>query len=85
MGGEWHEDELEEMLRIAKQKGLKTALYTGLETVSESIKRQLNYLKTGPWIESLGGLTSAVTNQQLVNLETGEVMNRIFRREILAS
>lgn len=85
MGGEWHEDELEEMLRIAKQKGLKTALYTGLETVSESIKRQLNYLKTGPWIERLGGLTSAVTNQQLVNLETGEVMNRIFRREILAS
>ena len=58
MGGEWHEDELEEMLRIAKQKGLKTALYTGLKLFRKSIKRQLNYLKTGPWIESLGGLTS---------------------------
>ncbi|HLV49102.1 MAG TPA: 4Fe-4S cluster-binding domain-containing protein, partial [Aliidiomarina sp.] len=45
LGGEWHPSELCHLLRIAKAKGLKTCLYTGLENTSSQIKEHLDYLK----------------------------------------
>lgn len=79
MGGEWDED-LVSKLKIAKSLELKTALYTGLplKKVNTKIIEQLNFLKTGRWVEKLGGLSSETTNQKLINLQTGEILNKHF-------
>lgn len=74
MGGEWNEVELVNLLKLALSQSLKTALYTGANDVSVNIKSNLNYLKTGPYIESLGGLSSSKTNQKLINVHTNEII-----------
>lgn len=83
MGGEWESPELITKLVIAKRLGLKTALYTGLnhkqmERSYQRIVTNLDYLKTGKWIQELGGLDSPTTNQRLVNIKTGENLNKYF-------
>ena len=40
--------------------------------------QNLDYIKTGKWISKLGGLNKKTTNQKLVDLNTGEVMNKYF-------
>jgi anaerobic ribonucleoside-triphosphate reductase activating protein len=84
MGGEWHEKELIGFLHIAQGMGLKTCLYTGLETVSSELKKSLTYLKTGPWIASLGGLDSPLTNQRFVYTHSEECLNAAFHKLPLA-
>lgn len=78
MGGEWHEEELLNMLKIAKKLQFKTCLYTGQETVSKAIRNQLNWLKTGKWVAELGGLNSLETNQKFIDLKTNTVQNNLF-------
>ena len=81
-GGEWDEENLVFLLKIAKSYGYKTCLYTGADTVSEEIKNHLNYLKTGPWKEELGGLYSITTNQRFINLDNGKCLNAQFQHTI---
>ena len=78
MGGEWHKEELIEFLKIARERGLKTCLYTGLEDVDDDIKSNLNFLKIGSWNKNLGGLKNIETNQKFINVETGENLNYLF-------
>lgn len=78
MGGEWHEVELMKRLKLAKAMGYKTALYTGENDVSDSIKGNLDYLKTGRFMVDLGGLASPKTNQQFIAVPTGEKLNHLF-------
>lgn len=81
MGGEWHENELISKLRYANENGLKTCLYTGLDSVSSEIKNELTYLKTGPWMEDRGGLSSPSTNQLFRNIKTNEILNHLFIKQ----
>ncbi len=71
LGGEWHEDFLSELLKEAKNKNVKTALYTRLDykDVPRKLKYNLTYLKVGKYIEGLGGLESVITNQRLYLLK----------------
>lgn len=85
MGGEWETDRLLSLIFQVKCKQLKTALYTGLNL--KQVQRQcpellacLDYIKTGKWLPKLGGLNSPTTNQEFLNLQTGEVMNYLFRK-----
>ena len=78
-GGDHEPETLVEFLRLAQKKSLKTCLYTGAGLVSSAIHKELDYLKTGPWISKRGGLESPFTNQKLINIRTGEVMNDRFR------
>lgn len=78
MGGEWHAEKLIQNLLLAQTMGYKTCLYTGLEEVSEEIKQHLNYLKTGPWIPSKGGLDRITTNQVFTHLDTQNTLNHLF-------
>ena len=73
-GGEQY-SEMIEMLAYAKELGLKTTLWTGSCSVERTISAQLNYLKTGPYIEELGGLQEPTTNQKYINLDTGEAIS----------
>lgn len=70
MGGEWHEEELVQFFKSAA--GVKKALYTGRTEISEQISQHLDYLKLGPWISELGGLTEKTTNQKLFKLPAWE-------------
>lgn len=79
LGGEWC-DELPLYLDIARESGYKTCLYTGRESVPEYIRERLTFLKTGPWKENLGGLSSPTTNQQFVEVRTGKNLNYKFIR-----
>lgn len=74
-GGEWYEDELIELLDMAIARGLKTALYTGLDDVSQRLKDRLTFLKVGPYKKENGGLASSATNQRLFKVATGEILN----------
>lgn len=63
---------------MAQGLGLKTALYTGLDQIDSSIMAHLNFLKTGPYQKDHGGLGQPNSNQKLINVLTGEVLNSLF-------
>ena len=78
MGGEWHPEELVFYLKYAKEQGYKTCLYTGLDKVNQKILDHLTYIKTGPWMAELGGLSSKTTNQKFIEVKTNRVLNHLF-------
>jgi len=78
MGGEWHPEELTQKLTLAREMGFETCLYTGRENVSPEIMSKLTWLKTGPWVASLGGLESPTTNQRFVEVKTNKLINNHF-------
>ena len=80
MGGEWHESELVEYLRMGKKMGYKTCLYTGEDHVSDNIRKELTWLKTGRWIPKLGGLESTTTNQKFIEVATNKTQNKLFKK-----
>lgn len=68
MGGDQNQIDLLGLLKTVQKYGLKTALYTGLGLVNNlsiRILGNLNYLKTGRYDSSLGGLDSPTTNQNM--------------------
>lgn len=81
LGGEWHQNELISLLQFCRLKNLKTALYTGLDEISPEIKANLDFIKTGSWKHSLGGLDNPNTNQKLINIATGQIMNSLFNAQ----
>lgn len=78
LGGEWESEVLCDLLEFCRSRGLKTALYTGLDDVEDAIRKRLDYLKTGPYIAAQGGLDSPNTNQILINLKNQEILNYKF-------
>lgn len=80
LGGEWEPLVLIPLLQIVKGYGLKTALYTGRTKVSGELLSHLDYLKTGPYIEKLGGLQSTTTNQKLIEVNTNlDITHKFWR------
>lgn len=80
MGGEWHPEELITMLQLAKNKNYKTCLYTGEKSISEALKSQLTFLKTGKWEQELGGLESKTTNQEFIEVTNNLKLNYLFSK-----
>ena len=78
MGGEWHRTELMLLLDAALEKGYQTCLYTGEEKIDNELKSKCTWLKSGPWIQELGGLDSKHTNQKFTHTQTGELLNYLF-------
>ncbi len=60
-----------------KGEGLDICLYTSKTTITN---KHIRYLKTGEYIKSLGGLSSATTNQKMVDLFTGEDITYKYQR-----
>ncbi|WP_373818692.1 anaerobic ribonucleoside-triphosphate reductase activating protein [Glaesserella sp.] len=83
MGGEWQAETLIRLLKLVRQHGLKTCLYTGLERheLPQALIKHLTYLKTGRWIAERGGLNSLTTNQRFIDLRSGENLNPLFLKE----
>lgn len=62
---------------------LKTALYSGSESVSEEILKLLDYVKVGPYISEFGSLKSPTTNQRLYKIDNGsliDITNRFWEK-----
>ena len=60
---------------------IKTAWYSGKEKLPEGFDiRSMNYIKLGPYMESLGGLKSPNTNQALYRIEPDGKMTQIYIR-----
>jgi len=72
MGGDAEPEEVARWAEYIKDSGLKTAWYSGRPTYPNTPKNQIipntqnpfDYVKLGPYIESLGGLKSPTTNQR---------------------
>ena len=80
MGGEWHENELIAFLKIAREFNYKTCLYSGETSISNQLLEQLTWVKTGPWVEALGGLEMKSTNQIYREVKTNKILNHLFQK-----
>ena len=81
LGGEWEKDFVS-FLSYCKSLNLKTCLYTGLKEMKNlDILSRLDYIKLGPYVESLGGLSSKNTNQVFLDVKTGKRLNNLFVKE----
>ncbi len=80
-GGEWCSKRLIEKLILARQYGLKTCLYTGLDKVPQRILTHLDYVKVGAWRADFGGLSDINTNQAFYNVNTGQCLNYRFQND----
>ena len=75
MGGDQNQDELLYCLQKAKKKKIKTCLYTGnddINSISNEIIKNLDYIKIGRYIEKFGGLNCKTTNQKMFDLNNNE-------------
>ena len=68
MGAGQDEEALLRCANIVKLFSLKTALYTGAEDVPDEYLDTFDYIKTGPYIEKLGGLSTPGTNQHMYRI-----------------
>ncbi|MDR1757185.1 MAG: anaerobic ribonucleoside-triphosphate reductase activating protein [Culturomica sp.] len=86
MGGDADPEAVARLAAFARHRSahtLKTGWYSGnSQPPPVSLLRHFNYLKTGPYIEQLGGLTSPTTNQRFYAVENGRLTDRthLFRR-----
>lgn len=67
MGGD-DSAQIEDLKRCAtycRERGYKTALYSGAENIPEHLWNYFDYVKIGPYKQELGGLDSKTTNQKM--------------------
>lgn len=83
MGGEWEPENLIILLKQCRAQNFKTALYSGFDImqIDSEVLVNLDYVKYGPYIESLGGLSSRKTNQRLVQLPSYTKLSMDFMEE----
>jgi anaerobic ribonucleoside-triphosphate reductase activating protein len=63
MGGDNDIGTLFSLQKTARDKGLKTAWYSGRWKLPEDLSL-FNYIKLGPYVKEYGGLDSKITNQK---------------------
>lgn len=80
MGGDATPDEVSRLADFVRQewdRRIKTAWYSGCESLREKASaNSFDFIKLGPYIESLGGLNSKTTNQRLYRIEN-DILNDI--------
>lgn len=75
MGGDHEFESILELGKAIKKFGLKTAWYSGRDSLEFDIDdinkafEVFDYIKLGRFIESLGGLDSSNTNQRMLKIE----------------
>lgn len=76
MGGDC---EPEEVMRLADRVhafGLKTAWYSGKQQLSEYFRfESIDYVKLGPYVATLGPLSSPETNQRMYRSDSGRLID----------
>jgi anaerobic ribonucleoside-triphosphate reductase activating protein len=79
MGGDASPKEVEELAGYVHGKSggrLKTGWYSGRPALSQDcLIEHFDYIKLGPYIESLGGLGSVTTNQRFYRVDNGTMID----------
>ena len=73
MGGDHDQQCLTDIADYVRNRGLKTCLYTGLDSVTDlhsHLLTHLNYAKVGRWNALRGPLSDPNTNQRFYKLQT---------------
>lgn len=75
-------DSLIDALHICRIYGYKTALYSGfnLEDIPDRLLTYLDYLKTGPYIDTFGPINKKTTNQRLWLIRDGKIVDNITHK-----
>ena len=60
--------------------GLETALYTGRESVEQEYFDLFDYIKVGPYVESLGPLNKRTTNQRIY-YHSADITSQFWREK----
>ncbi len=83
MGGDSSPQDVMNLAAYLKQKTgyrIKTGWYSGKSDLPDHCSlRSFNYIKLGPYIEHLGGLNSAATNQRFYRIENEEMIDMTNR------
>lgn len=87
MGGDANPQEVNDMAAYIKSKNriLKVAWYSGRHEVAEEIDlRNFDFIKLGPYVESLGGLDKRTTNQRFFRVEDDltltDITNKFWKK-----
>lgn len=84
MGGDQNIDELKEHCANVRRRGLKVCIYSGGDTIyplwSFIAGRSVDYIKIGRYIEELGGLNSAKTNQRMYKIHGNGYLESITKK-----
>ena len=89
MGGDATPRQVEYLAARARAStggSVKTGWYSGCNTLpDDSLVQHFDYIKLGAYVESLGGLRSAATNQRFYQVENGKMVDSTsaFRRKYL--
>ena len=74
MGGDGCPGEIERLARLIREKGVKTAWYSGRDTLPAGFSVALfDFIKLGRYDEKHGGLRSPSTNQRFYRVENGKL------------
>ena len=81
MGGDGDPAAVEHLCAFIKQEmDLRSAWWSGRAHLPENIDlSRFDYVKTGPYVESLGGLKNPQTNQRLYRVQEGALEDITFR------
>lgn len=82
MGGDSDKDYIKQLALHVSSLGLKSGWYSGETSIDlEEYGKFLDYIKVGPYIESLGPLNAKTTNQRLykVDKHDGSIEDVTFR------
>ena len=88
MGGDISPHEVEQLATYVHKIHIKTAWYSGRQNLPENIcLLHFDFIKLGPYIELLGGLDSASTNQRFYRIENGEMIEatELFHKNVYSS
>lgn len=69
--------ELARLMLELNIRGIPSGVYTGADEVPYYIKRLASFVKTGPYIESKGALTSPTTNQRFYQIAHKDSMTDV--------
>lgn len=87
MGGDGSPDKLCELASVVRNRyngDIKTAWYSGNTILRDnSYINHFDFIKLGPYIESLGGLKSKATNQRLYKIEAEKMLDITYRMQLL--
>lgn len=73
MGGDAEPATINSLAAWIRSHGYKSAWYSGRQKLAPEVElSNLDYLKLGPYIESLGALKSPTTNQRLYRIHEGQ-------------
>ncbi len=84
MGGDAHAEEvcrLAYYIRMNWGERLKTAWYSGNSNLNPMAASCFDFVKTGPYIKALGGLSKKTTNQRLYRISKEDIIDITFRMQ----